>query len=214
MTVRDLASFRDSGEVPTAKEVAPLDIRPGLRVLAFDPAIAKTAWALVSAEEEGLYIAGTGMLTTPPDDGGQVANLVRATAIWEQVNGLLAAIGPDAIDYVAHERPPVGGGRLARTDSAAMASVAIHIAVAHLNQTRFQASRNLAYDPMLITTVASQTAKARLCGKASASKAEVKAAVADLVALAPGMAFNQDISDAIAVGLVAMEQLTAAPPVD
>lgn len=189
-----------------AKKEKPPWVRPPFApthegyVLALDPSLASTGWAIMSAEHP--YVHEVGTITTKPLDGKE-GNIRRAVAIHSAVHPLLDrlyALAPGTAlmerreGLVAHEAPP-GGSGLRRADSIESASIAIRIAA----DTRSWPTH----------MVSDLTAKKRMVGRSKqVTKAEIAAALAEFWPHLPldGMRWNEHIRDAVLIGIITLEE--------
>lgn len=167
-------------------------------VLAFDPSLASTGWAIMTAEAPFVHEVGT--LTTKPLDGEE-GNLRRGVDIYEQTLALMGRLTyqwrvPErGTLLVAHEAPPTGGSGLHRPDSIRSASLAVRIAA------------TVAGLPTVM--VSDLTVKKRLVGRSKGvDKAEIKAALTEFWPHLPvqGMRWNEHIRDAVGIGIVTLEE--------
>lgn len=192
-----------------AKKVKPPWVRPPFTpgadapwVIAFDPSLASTGWAVMTAQHPFVHEVGT-LITKPRD--GEEGNLVRGVAIYEQSLELLHRLShqwraPERGTFlVAHESPPTGGSALHRPDSIRSASLAVRIAATAAG--------------MPTVMVSDLTVKKRLVGRSKGvEKADIKAALTEFWPHLPRerMRWNEHIRDAVGIGIVALEAAHAA----
>lgn len=165
-----------------------------ITILAFDQSMAKTGWALMSSEHPYVLMAGT--LSTTAVETGYEGDFQRVVELHldmtKIIRGNYHSHGFDNPTLVAHETPPVGnvigGGR-----SSIMSACALRVAAAE------------AWLPTHM--VGAQRAKARLTGKRDATKQEVGVAILEMWPhLSIMKPWNEAVRDAIAVGVVAIEE--------
>lgn len=189
-SLSDLARFREP-----AAPAKPRMVKEAYRfvgtVLVLDQTIAKTGWVYGVSDDLSFHAKATGLFTTDMLAKGHEDNLRRADVCFRQYCSMLEAFKPD---LVVHEMPPISNAYV-RGDSSLMAAVAI------------RAARSAICPETPIRMVSAQHAKKVLCGDAKASKADVKTAV---LRRAHGLAhlkpLNQDVTDAAALALVAIEE--------
>lgn len=179
----DLSALSDF-KAEADSEIGPVWHTTTDTILAFDQSLANTGWALIS----GGKVTETGNIKTVKEDKGHEDNLKRALIVFNRVNSLIFKTVPDRI---VHETPPVGS-RMVRPESSLITALSIRVAAQ--------------LEDVPVTMVGAQKAKKRWTGSARAEKSEVKEA---LLSLHPYLAtlkpMNQGVSDAIAIGLLAME---------
>lgn len=183
-------SGMEAGPVP--KAIEPLRPKFVGRLLAFDQTLAKAASIL-------LVVRGTivpfssAMHETSEMARGNEDSLLRGTDLFLRFKRLLADLHPD---LVSHETPPVSSirAKMSRPESSLCAALALRCAAADLG--------------IPVHMVGAQRGKTRLTGNSKAEKRDVKAAiermVPEVLQLKP---WNQDISDAMAVGIVTTEEV-------
>ena len=186
----DLRQGRTAAQKPPWVRGSFLPLRHDLRVLAFDPSLAKTGWALVTAEYP--YVLETGVLETKPLDGEE-GNLRRGVSIFEQALAIMER-HPDAM--VAHEAPPAGSSGLFRTDATKSAGLAIRIAAHQQGRTVYMTSDT--------------HGKKRMCGRSKdVSKAQMRQAIEQFWPHLPKstqVRWTEDIRDAVVVGILTHEE--------
>ncbi len=170
-------------------------------VLAVDQSLAKSGWALFSSDtSSGLHcisLEETGTLRKPADLAleGFAASFARAIVLYDEFVELIKEYDPR---YVVHALPPVG--RMAHShESSLVAATTLQIAATQCDVT--------------VLTLGEQKAKKRWTGNGNAKKPEVRKAVQVALpeltefrlAEAPKLKFNEDIYDAIAIGVTAIE---------
>lgn len=175
------------------KEVGAPPLAPRFRgrIGCFDQTLSKTGSGLLVVGNSIVPMA-TGMHLG--DDGGEKGHegsLRRAADLFDQFSRLLAYL---KVDLVAHEMPPIATKVRGAGESSLCAAVALRCAAKSLG--------------IPVHMVGSQRAKKRVTGNAKAEKKDVKLAIESLlpeiINLKP---WNQDVSDAIAVGIVASEEV-------
>lgn len=157
------------------------------RVLAFDPSLRSTGWALMQAEYP--YVIETGLIATEAMSGEE-GNLSRGVEIFHRVFDLI--VSHKGV-IVAHEAPPATS-MVYRPDSAKTGSLAIRCAASLAG-----ASVDMRYD---------HAAKHRLLGRTQGvRKADIKVGLKEMWPHLPvsGMRWNEHIRDAVLVGILAME---------
>ena len=171
-------------------------------VIAFDPSLASTGWAVMTDQYPFVHEVGT--INTKPRDGEE-GNLVRGVVIYEQSLALLDRLAHEwrsperGVFLVAHEAPPTGGSPLHRPDSIRSASLAVRIAATAVG--------------MPTMMVSDLTVKKRLVGRSKGvEKADIKAALTEFWPHLPRerMRWNEHIRDAVGIGIVALEAAHAA----
>jgi Holliday junction resolvasome RuvABC endonuclease subunit len=186
-----LSQFRVDAESPPEPRLTPVVFKgEELLLLAFDQSLANTGWALMEIEGTKAVIRQTGMIKTVKEAKGHEDNLTRATEIFVAAKSLMGDLRPD---NVSHETPPVGGG-MKRPEASLLASNSI---------------RNAAEVYRIpITMVSAQRAKHRLTGNHNAEKSEVRTALQGIIEnITSFKPMNENVYDAVAVGLVAMEEI-------
>lgn len=165
-------------------------------VLAFDPSLSKTGWAIVSAYSP--FVLDTGMCPTQPLDGEE-GNLQRGVSIFNQTRDVMShayrTYGYRLV--VAHEAPPAASGGLYRTDATKSAGLAIRIAADTLS--------------LPIYMVSDTHAKNRMTGRSKEiTKAHLKVALEEFWPHLPTskMRWNEDIRDAVIVGILTHEEFS------
>ena len=161
-------------------------------VLAFDQSLSRTGWALMDCLHP--YVHDRGLLTTSPGDETSIeGSLVRATALEEEIDHLVWRLDAPGL-MIAHEAPAVAGWR---TDSSLLVALAIRIIA-----RRRKLPLHMVY---------AQHAKRRMTGNANADKPEVKVALEEMWPHLKGTRpWNNDIRDAVLIGILALEE-GAAP---
>lgn len=159
----------------------------------WDQTLSKTGGAIIRVTQSGSIVPmRTIMLEPTSTEEGNEGNFDKVVQLHRH---FVAILTRENVKLVAHESPPVGGGKLMRPESSLMAATALRIACDTLGIT--------------VVMYRAQDVKLRLTGDKKASKAEVKAAIERLIpdvkALKP---WNQDVSDAIGVGIHASERNT------
>jgi Holliday junction resolvasome RuvABC endonuclease subunit len=157
-------------------------------VVAFDPAIANTGYAVVDRSGERLHILDMGVFSTTatPDRSSWDATFKRAVALDVFVRGLLCKWTPA---LVLHEMPPVGGGpTIHRADSSIVASCVVQLASAALE--------------VPVQMVSAQKAKKVLTGKAKADKKQVRRVLEEMFPAevkTRSLRWNEHSADALAL---------------
>lgn len=157
-------------------------------VLAFDQSISNTGWALMVAEYPFVLARGN-LRTSPGEVVGYEGTLQRAVELEEEIDHLVWTQKVPGL-LIAHEAPAVAGFR---TDSSLLMSLAIRIVARRAK--------------LPVHMVYAQHAKRRMTGNANAEKPEVRSALEEmwphLVGTRP---WNNDVRDAVLVGLTALEE--------
>jgi hypothetical protein len=135
--------------------------------------------------------------TTPVEAGGYEETLRRATELhglfgnW-MLQSVLMLVSGFGLEIV-HEQPPIGGGRVVRPESSLLASMAV----------RLVADRHAL---PVARMVAPQSHKHFICGDRKADKkthhAALKKVVADLGVRGMDIVTNEDLRDALSIGLL------------
>ena len=190
MSLADALSGIDTGPAPTRgpKPLAPLFVG---RMGCFDQTLSKAGSASLLFSKDGTITPVRSKMFEPStDEEGNEGNFRKGVALH---NAFVKWLQDEHIDFVAHEAPPVGGGKLHRPESSLMAALALRIACDSL--------------AVPVVMVRPQDAKKRLTGDGKAEKRDVKLAIEALLPDVRNLRpWNQDVSDAIAVGLTASER--------
>lgn len=185
-----LARFREPTPAPVPRRSKEVYRFVG-KVLTLDQTIAKTGWCFGWSGVSNFDARATGLFTTDMLAKGHEDNLRRADVCFRHYCSMLESFKPD---LVIHEMPPISNAYV-RGDSSLMAAVAI------------RAARSAICPETPIRMVSAQHAKKVLTGNAKASKAEVKF---EVLRVAHGLAMlkplNQDVTDAVALALVAINE--------
>jgi Holliday junction resolvasome RuvABC endonuclease subunit len=185
-----LARFKEEAQPPTPRRPKEVYRFVGT-VLVFDQTISKTGWAFGVSREDRFEVRATGVFLTDMLASGHEDNLRRAVRCYRQYKALLQSFVPDMI---VHEMPPISNAYV-RGDSSLVAAVAVRLA------------HDETFSSIPIRMVSAQHAKKVLTGNAKASKAEVKFEVLKLAdCLAQMKPLNQDVTDAVALALVAINE--------
>lgn len=186
---------------PEWREPELTDLAHG-RWLAFDPSLSSTGWVLIDywgGRVLKVLSAGTLVGRFPEGATGWAKNFAAAEDLHTQVRNLLRDLADTIDTYVAHEAPPMGGGKFAQPESAIMASLMIRRAV-----LAEPCGRSLWLRPM----VRPQDHKRVTCGNPNAKKIEHHKALRVLMErLAPGstkIVTNEHGRDAFSVGITDM----------
>lgn len=169
-------------------------------VLAVDQSISGCAAVLLAAHRQPSgpslsVMVAQKFATTPVEAGGYEETLQRAQELYGRLAAwitqqVVPRIRTDV--EVVHEQPPVGGGRVIRPESSLLAALALRIVA---ETFAFPVQR----------MVAPQTHKGFICGNRSADKREHHAALkrvaADLRVSGMELVTNEDLRDALSIGL-------------
>lgn len=136
------------------------DFKQG-HVLAFDQSLSGcAAVALIRREDELLVYATEMFKTSHVQAGGHEENLQRAIELSDKIISWLYGMGIRPGEWIiAHEAPPIGGGRLIRPESSLLASLAVRVACKQFR--------------LPVALMVSKQAHAHfICGKSKADKKE------------------------------------------
>ena len=162
------------------------------KIACFDQTLSKSGFGLVQVTaDHKLVPLRTEMFKPTTTEDGHEGNFDQALQLFFAFQVLLARLNPD---LVAHEAPPIGG-KFNRPESSLMAAQSLRIAC------------KLAGIPVVM--IYPREVKKRLTGDAKAQKKDVKLAIERFIPeVADLKPWNQDVSDAIGVGIVASERNT------
>jgi Holliday junction resolvasome RuvABC endonuclease subunit len=179
-----------STKVKERPGIAPLTPRYNGRVGCFDQTLSKTGSIILISSGGKIVPYRSKMFEPTSEEVGNEGNLEKATLLFE---GFLIYFASHKVDLVAHEAPPVGGGKLMRPESSLMAATALRCAAKSLG--------------IPVRMVAPQKVKNRLTGNTKAEKKDVKLAIERMIPEVTDLKpWNQDVSDACGVGIVAIEE--------
>lgn len=154
------------------------------RLLMVDQAVAKSGWVILDFLDNTFCELDRGMWQAAIPIKGHRSTLEMAACCFHYFENILLRNG---IDQVVHEMPPVGGG-MVRPESSLIAATTLWCA-----SYKFGIS---------IDMMGAQKAKKRWTGYANATKTEVRQAVLKpYPQFAKSKPWNQDICDAVALGL-------------
>jgi Holliday junction resolvasome RuvABC endonuclease subunit len=172
--------------------IAPLAPRFEGKIACFDQTLSKTGAALLVCRASKLVPMRSMMFKPTTEEEGNEANFFKGVELHNAYRIWLVS---HEVALVAHESPPVGGGKLMRPESSLMAALALRIACDGLG--------------LPVVMVRPQDVKKRLTGNAKAEKKDVKLAIEQFIPEVSDLRpWNQDVSDAIGVGIVASERNT------
>jgi hypothetical protein len=192
--IRALDALRDR-RTPEPWVRDPFDPDPNTMVLAFDQSLANTGWALIQPTYP--FVVEAGMIRTKAPVPGYEGDFRRGVEIEKAASILIFDLLVLCLDdgmklVVAHEMPPVGA-----VEGMGRASLLAGMAI--------RCSAAIADTPVVM--VGAQRAKTRFTGDRDATKQQMRSAVIDFWPHLEGTKpFNEHTRDAIALGVVAIEE--------
>lgn len=163
------------------------------RIMAVDQSLSATGmvWLAVGRRELTVHQTWTFRSEADEDADGHEQNLQRAMNLGNQIHDVFREVYRN-VTYVAHEGPPVGGGRILRPESSLLAALALRHAAAR-------------WEVPIAAMVQPQTHKRVVCGNGNATKKEEHAALAQLATSLPILGYslvtNEATRDALCVGI-------------
>jgi hypothetical protein len=163
------------------------------RILAVDQSLSATGmvWLAVGKRQLTVYQAWTFRSEAGEDADGHEQNLQRAMNLGTQIDDVFREVYRN-VTYVAHEGPPVGGGRILRPESSLLAALALRHAAARWGMP-------------IASMVQPQAHKRVVCGNGNATKREEHAGLAQLATSLPIIGYslvtNEATRDALCVGI-------------
>lgn len=162
-------------------------------ILAYDQSLAAAGWVYVTCRAGIIIPEFTGVVSPDVIGKGHAETLAKADALFAMVRRLMEQLRPD---LVAHEAPPIAGGRMSkmmRPESSLVAAATVRHAAA--------------ISGVPVRMIDGRTMKKRLTGNANAEKRDVgKVLVREFPKLTTIKPNNDNTRDAMAVAVGAAEE--------
>jgi Holliday junction resolvasome RuvABC endonuclease subunit len=200
----NLSDFRVDGEAPRRGKPAWDEFvprgQPGLRVLSIDQSLGHTGWARIRVQSNGTpYVDETGMIETEPTGKDFDSSFIQGVELFRALLRVMNSTPSpyDAPHHIVHEMPKAMGGKFQRArEQNLIACSSVRCAAATMG--------------IPVIGVYAQHAKKELTGNANAEKSlvssTVKSLMPDLINR-PVKPLNYNITDAVAIGLVAIKEM-------